>query len=337
MLLYERMKIQWYRSARPLTRAITPSFSRRVRNWLRDRLPDPDVRGRTLVLHARQAFLRRSAWAGFFSEFHSVLGALAYAERCGAAGVRVDFRSPLYLDPARGPNWWTYYFERDNMPLPGRTSAGDVQLDGAFAKYGRHGGFCDEVNGATPYLYPMTYGIARDDLHRLLRAHVRVRGEILADAERRVAASFEPGAFVVGVHYRGTDSTHGPLGRLFDYRSFRVPYESYADEVQAALDARSPRAYQIAIATDEAPFIAFMRQRFGDRIVYVEGAPRASAGGKAIHLDDSLPVSNYEKGRSALVDALLLASTHYLVKGRSNVSDASLVFNPRLPYSFCVH
>ena len=33
---------------------------------------------------------------------------------------------------------------------------------------------------------------------------------------------------------------------------------------------------------------------------------------------------------------LLLAATNYLVKGRSNLSDASLAFNPRLRYSFCV-
>jgi hypothetical protein len=36
------------------------------------------------------------------------------------------------------------------------------------------------------------------------------------------------------------------------------------------------------------------------------------------------------------VDCLRLAATDYLVKGRSNLSDASLAFNPRLPYSFCL-
>ena len=53
-----------------------------------------------------------------------------------------------------------------------------------------------------------------------------------------------------------------------------------------------------------------------------------------MHLDRALAVSNYQKGASALVDCLLLAATHYLVKGRSNLSDASLAFNPDLPYSF---
>ncbi len=55
---------------------------------------------------------------------------------------------------------------------------------------------------------------------------------------------------------------------------------------------------------------------------------------QAVHLDLTLPVSNYQKGKSALVDCLVLAATSYLVKGRSNLSDASLAFNPNLPYSF---
>jgi len=61
---------------------------------------------------------------------------------------------------------------------------------------------------------------------------------------------------------------------------------------------------------------------------------------------DNLP-ARYEDGsrrlefwygdvrNAALVDSLVLARTSYLVKGRSNLSDASLVFNPALPYSFC--
>jgi hypothetical protein len=333
------MTIEWYRSGRtPLNGSIRPSLSRRLRNWIRDRLPAPDVRGKTMVLHARRGFPKRSAWAGLFSEFHSVLGALEYGEAHGAASVRVDFRSPLYLDPQRGPNWWTYLFEAEEMRIHASAGARDeVHLDRALAKYGRHGGFCDEVNGVTPYLYPMTYRIGRDELHRLLHTYVRVRGEIQTEVDRWIASSFDASAFIVGVHYRGTDSTHGVAGRLLDYRNFRVPYDAYADEVKAVLDEASPRAHQILIATDEVEFIAFMRRTFGDRVVCVETAPRARAGGPAVHLDATSRVSNYVKAKSALVDCLLLAATNYLVKGRSNLSDASLAFNPRLPYSFCVH
>ena len=331
--------IEWYRSDTPLPsgEAPRPSASRAIRNWLRDRLPEPDVRDRTLVLYARQGFGKLSAWAGMFSEFHSVLGALAYAEAKGAAGVRVDFRSPLYVDRDRGPNWWTYFFQRAEMPVRAdRDAARELHLNGVVAKYGRHGGFCDVVNGTTPYLYPMTYGVSRAELQRLLQTYVVVRPEISAEIDRVVAAAFERDAFVIGVHYRGTDSTHGPAGALVDYRTAPVPYASYADEVRRVLAARAPSRYHVAVATDEIEFLAFMRREFGDRVICVEDAPRVHAGGTAIHFDRSLGVSNYEKGKSGLVDCLLLAATNYLVKGRSNLSDASLAFNPRLPYSFCV-
>ena len=173
-------------------------------------------------------------------------------------------------------------------------------------------------------------------MHRLLTTHIHVRPEIQEEVARIVDASFAPGAYVVGVHYRGTDSTRGPLGALLDYRTSPVPYGLYADEVRATLAAVSPPVYQVLVASDEIEFVEFMRREFGDRVLCVEDAPRVRAGGAAIHFDSTLPVSNYQKGKSGLVDCLLLAATSYLVKGRSNLSDASLAFNPRLPYSFCV-
>src|SRR5262249_25512028 len=151
------------------------------------------------------------------------------------------------------------------------------------------------------------------ELRRLLDAYVAVRPEIRTEADRIVAAAFERDAFVVGVHYRGTDSTHGAGGALVDYRTAPVPYASYAGEVRHVLAARAPTRFQLAVATDEIEFLAFMRREFGDRVICVEDAPRVHAGSTAIHFDRALGVSNYEKGKSGLVDCLLLAATSYLV------------------------
>jgi hypothetical protein len=80
-----------------------------------------------------------------------------------------------------------------------------------------------------------------------------------------------------------------------------------------------------------------MRREFGaSRVLCLDDAPRARAGGPPVHFDTSLGVSNYHKGRAGVIDCLLLARSHYLVKGRSNLSDASLVFNVELPYSLCL-
>ncbi|MEO8256210.1 MAG: hypothetical protein ABI868_02585 [Acidobacteriota bacterium] len=333
----------WYRStaAAPTVR---PSLSRRVRNWLRDRLPEPDVRGRTMVLYSRRTFPRltsngvRSDFHGLFSEFHSVLGALAHAHSHQAAGVRVEFRNPLYVEPDRGPNWWTYFFESADMPLVAPDSSrgrrSEVHLNGTLTKFGRFGGFSDVVGGPLAYLYPIAYGISRPALNRLLTAHVQVRPEIVEEAARLVAERFEPGAYVVGVHYRGTDATHGWTGAMTHYRTSPVPYQAYAAEVRQVLCAAGTGAAQVFVATDEVEFLEYMRQEFGARLVWLDNAPRVPSGGQAIHLDRTLAVSNYQKGKSAIVDCLILAATSYLVKGRSNLSDASLAFNPKLPYSF---
>jgi hypothetical protein len=329
----------WYRSDAPVAPAETPrpSLSRSIRNWVRDRLPDPDVRDKTIVLYARQGLRKKSAWAGMFSEFHHLLGALAYGERHGAAGVRVDFRSALYVDPDRGPNWWTYFFSRADLPLRPEPAAGEVHLTARLAKYGRYGGFCDLVNGTTPYLYPMTFGVSRRDLHRLVRAHVDVRAEIREQVDRLVRDAIDPDAFLVGVHYRGTDSTHSALGLVNDYRTSPVPYAIYGGEVRRVIAAAAPARYHVLVASDEVDFVEFAKREFGrSRVVCLDDAPRARAGGTAIHFDRAAGVSNYQKGRSGLVDCLLLARSHYLVKGRSNLSDASLVFNEALPYSLCL-
>jgi hypothetical protein len=333
--------VGWYRSGTTPPKLRLPA-RRAVRNWLRACLPEPDVRGKTIVLYSRRT-LPKVSWAGtrsdfhgLFSEFHSVLGALAYAEAHGSAGVRVDFRSPLYHERDRGPNWWTYFFEPAAMCLdPGESAADlEVHLNGSITKYGTYGGFSDVVGGPLAHLYPMTYGVSRSVLHRLLTAHVHVRPEILDEVARFIEARFEPGAFVVGVHYRGTDSTHSWTGALTNYRTSRVPYGAYADEVRRALDAAAPRAYQVFVATDEIDCLEFMQRAFDDRLLYLDDAPRVHPHQRAVHLDRTLPVSNYQKGKSALVDCLVLAATSYLVKGRSNLSDASLAFNPQLPYSF---
>jgi len=314
----------WYRSGGPAPR-VTPPIARRIRNWLRDRLPDPDVRGKTMVMYCRQGVRKSRAWPGMFSEVIHVLGGLKYAEMHRAAAVRVDFRSPHYLDPERGPNWWTYFFESDTMPVDGDAGAAEVHLTSPISKYGKYGGFCDLVNGETPHLYPMTFGIDRAELGRLFAAYIRIRPEILAKVERFATEWLTPGEKVIGVSYRGTDSAR-------HYPFYRLPYEAFADEVRRVADADA----RLLVTSDEVDFVEFMEREFPGRVTTWSESPRVRAGETAIHFNRGMQASGYLKGESALIDCVLLSRTDYLVKGRSNISDVALVLNPRLPYSFCV-
>ncbi len=63
--------VEWYRSGRtaPPADLVAPSRRRRLREWLRGWLPEPDVRDRTMVMYCRQGLRRHTAWPGMFSEF----------------------------------------------------------------------------------------------------------------------------------------------------------------------------------------------------------------------------------------------------------------------------
>lgn len=167
------------------------------------------------------------------------------------------------------------------------------------------------------------------------------------------------GTIVLGVHYRGTDTAmHWPY--------FKVPYAQYSRKVRAArqrfLDAAAvaagyggpdggalaaaraagwvaPRVV-IFVATDEADFVTHMQEAFraeaaGDggrtTVCSYDGSPRMDPSQYDKQSDGLINMKGadtYMKGKSVLVDALLLAGARWLIKGRSNVSEFSLVFNP---------
>ena len=211
-----------------------------------------------------------------------------------------------------------------------------MHLNAVLTKYGRFGGFSDIVGGPLAYLYPMTYGISRPTLHRLLNAYVHVRPDILDEVQRFVAARFEPGAFIVGVHYRGTDSTHKWTGALNHYRMSRVPVRGLRGRGPArAGGGVAPRLPGLCRNRRDRLSRVHAARGSATVVIALDDSPRVHPHQQAVHLDRALPVSNYQKGKSALVDCLVLAAASYLVKGRSNLSDASLAFNPQLPYSFC--
>jgi hypothetical protein len=328
----------WYRSGEP-SPVVPVSRRRQLRDLVRRSLPEPDVRARIMVMQSRTTMpspsLRgfRTHDHGLFSEFHSVLGALHYARTHDAAGIRVEFQSPLYVDPARGPNWWPYFFDREVMRVDdGAGHPEEVRLNRVVTKYGRYGGFSDVVQGATPYFYPMTFGLDRHTLNQYVARFASVRSDVRARARQRANELFDAAAFVIGVHYRGTDAVHDRWsGVLRHYRTAAAPYAEFAAEIRRVLERAGPSRFQLFVASDETRFVEFMRGEFSGRVVALD-APRAGANGRAVHLDPAVPPA--AKGESAVMDALLLAETRYLIKGRSNLSDASLIFNPDLPYSF---
>ncbi|KNC49388.1 uncharacterized protein AMSG_05388 [Thecamonas trahens ATCC 50062] len=306
---------------------------------------DQAVDGRIMVVYARCGLWSEDDCAGMMSEFHAMLGALKYAELHGAAAVRPHLDTPMYLDKGRGNSWWSYF----SRPTP--SSPPEVHLNSYVRRYGRLGGFGHIVYGSKGYLYPMTHALDRKELSRLMTKYFAFQPALLAKVDTFVDDNFHSD-FVLGVHYRGLDTVqHYPYYKIeYGYfwdemahvlvsRGLPLPPKVHArSKASAAIEGSgdaSAYPYSIFVATDEAEFLEQTRERFAPVPVVASEAPRKSSSDTVpLHKDHSL--ANYVKGESVLIDARLLAECSYIIKGRSGVSEASLVFNPEVPYSFFI-
>lgn len=303
---------------------------------LRSPLPEPRVRDRLLVIEHRRDTLWGwlSKQQGLFSEFFAVLGALRYAERHQAAGVRVEFTSALYRDPARESNWWAYFFDPLMWLHEPRPDAPPARA-GGWTRFGPHAwneSWTTQIIPRNSALqpYPIDSREELAEVARLTARHIRPRAELLARAEAFWRERVMPGEFVVGLHHRGTDKVN-----VYPYRS--PDYRVYADQLERVLEQRQPDTWRIFVATDELEFAAWAVARYGDRVFMQIDSPRLSAHDPAArrdgtHKNPALP--GWHKGAAAVLDCLWLARCQHLIKNRSSLSDISLAFNPALPWTF---
>jgi len=238
--------------------------------------------------------------AGMFSIFFDVLDLLNSYDRKRYDGVRIDFRREgFYYDSQYGRNWWHYYFE-------------PIQL-GIKRPMKRVYGCSDYVNP-----FEIEFHTTRHEAHRLIQKYIQLRPEIKESIDQFESTHFRD-KFVIGVHYRGTDkSGEAP----------RVSYEKMSEEISIVIQNHPNHNHLIFVATDEQNFIHYLIAQFGDLVCYTPGTIR-STDGQAIHSNLKLP--RYQIGKEALMDCLLLARTHILIRTSSNLSLCSTFFNPNLP------
>lgn len=239
--------------------------------------------------------------SGLFTEFLAVVGALWQHERWQSiyAGLRVDYGDDgLYYDPLVGLNWWTYYFEP--IDIGARNHA--------------------LVRTVDPHQHDMlTYqaaAMSRHLAHALVSRYVRPKPHINDILDAYAGERFT-GAFVIGVHYRGTDKHE---------EAPPVPYEEVVTAICDAVRLTGADPFRVFVATDDQPFLDFMIERFPG-LLY---RPMfRSKDGRPIDVtnDDA----NYKKGEDAVIDCLLLSRTNYLIRTASNLSLCSTFFNPDLP------
>lgn len=259
----------------------------------------------------RNLVLEVSDWdSGFFSCFRAVIGALDYYENNKASApyesFQVKFLGGLYLDPFRGPNWWEYYFE----PIVSSSDPHDATP------------YCEKIPPKTRSRLAYDAGsiMPAERSHELIQKYIRIKPHIQQEVNAYVDTHFK-GCAMIGIHYRGTDKiTEAP----------RVPYEQVYKTLRKTIANLTTDTYKIFVATDEQAFLDDIGSNFKNVICY---DCLRSANDTPLHYskaqESMSPSSNpYERGKEALIDCLLLAKCHILIRTQSNLSSAASDFNP---------
>lgn len=242
---------------------------------------------------------------GMFATFSLVLATLHLYEEGNFAGVKVDLNSGFYLDPDRGPNWWEYFFE----PI----ALGDQ--DAPTHSFSIQEGID---------LVGQGFQLPRYRLCELVQRYVHIKPDIQREVDAFTQTYFND-HFVIGVHHRGTDKV------------FETPIVSYAktrqtiDQIIRNLTGPQRRNFKIYVATDDHYFLVYLSTFFPNQVIYNNFV--RSVDGWPLHyfVNKDYYSSNYQKGKEALLDCLLLSKCQILVRpASSSLSFAAMNFSPHL-------
>ena len=265
-----------------------------------------------LVLYA----LNQMIWA----DDHGYLSHVQFGATCP------DGRPNRYYDERYGPNIWEYFFRPVWESV--RPQPEDLQLSGKVLFNMHH--------LATESIQTYPHGVhrhlkiprwrydeawhaeMRTKANRVIVKYVRILPRVLDVAQTFYTARIlSKGARpLLGLHIRGTDKIRNVGGRV-------VPPNEYLPLVDMFL--RRHEDALIYLATDSPKFLKQMQAQHGERLI-VYDALRSQRNAFA---DTSLS-DNYKKGEDALVEALMLSCTNFLVKPASALSEFALYFNPDL-------
>jgi hypothetical protein len=249
--------------------------------------------------------------AGMFSTCLSLLGMLdRYETNPGKfSGLEIDFgTNGIYYDPNLGNNWWEYYFK----PIRHIVKEGETYYPSKLDRW--HFANCAESNFRGQGIkMPREVGNALFHKYFILRPEIQKSVQDFADLHFK-------NKYVISVHYRGGDKVNGALAE-----ANKVSYQEMLREVESQIEKN--KNYVIFLASDEQPFIEFMRERFGSKVVATD-IPRNTHHNSLHHHH---PVSPYQSGKDAIVDCMLLARGDVLIRTSSNLSLFSTYINPKMP------
>ena len=240
--------------------------------------------------------------SGLFSELAAALGFLEHYLKWRPlySGLQIDFADKgLYFEPSAGPNWWQYYFEPIGIGSQADANPRSIDLF-------QHDVFAERVEQTMP----RATGAA------IVARYFHLRPVIRRAVDEYISSRFGT-AFVIGIHYRGTDKID---------EAPRVPYETVLAAVENALGAAAHQRCKLFLATDEQAFLECMHARYPDQLLFRE--MYRSVDGIPIHRRQT---DNLRMGEDAVIDCLLLSRCHRLIRTASDLGLFATLFNPALP------
>jgi len=149
----------------------------------------------------------------------------------------------------------------------------------------------------------------------LIEKHLSIKNEIILIANSFYRNNIKKNS--LGVHVRGTD---------IEIHHQKIKFEKYFKEIDALLNQYET----IFLCSDEYQTIDVFKNKYGNKIITYES--------KTLSKNNVLPEykqngkNKYKMGEDVIVESLLLSKTDFLLKGKSNMSNFSLLYNPLLQF-----
>jgi hypothetical protein len=267
------------------------------------------------------------------------------------------------------PNWFSYYFE-DPVKIPGSlygylvSTKKKIPCSNLTLKSKQNPNFVYAYNRKTFSRFNQVKK-HKETCQKYLKLHSNIE-KYIDHIKSKIFTQEGDNLKYIGIHYRGTDKIaekNSPEENPIHYE-----YEKIYDilnQKKSDMETEDKEVY-IVVTTDEQPFIDFMVEKFGDRLLYYKEALRSdtntsglnenfekivprdkkidtseltSEEKKTYNLRDSLinsslhigykDESNYKKGLECIIDAKLLDRCDVYYKSKGNFSLFCYYFNTK--------
>jgi len=245
-----------------------------------------------------------------------ILGVLDEYQNGKYAGIEIQFKdSGCYYNPAKGLNWWNYYFAPVKFGNSNEKNIKSYDLS-ELKNYKR---------SVESNYRESQKEMPRELANRILMRFFHLKPE-LQDKIDQFALQHFSDQYVISMHYRGTDKT-GEVSRGF--QAPRVAYETMIDQIRKHVAEKRLKDFKIFLASDEQAFVNVMEKTFPGKIITTD--VKRSTNGEPLHKSSANNQDPFQTGEGAIMDCWLLARGDFLIRTTSNLSLFSTYINPKMP------